>query len=247
MASSRNQAPVAKALYRAMLRWAYQHEHVPVPLQVPHVTKALPGVHGQMTEPMSDVDASISVRRLIRVAFRHDSLRQDALQDANALDRGLEALKLLNTRYHTTMQTMRELREEHLHTSVKYRIGHVFKHRKYHYRGVIYGYDVRCERDAAWQAQMGVTNPEQPFYYVLPDSADSIRLFGGIRLSKYVAEDNVGELDEEDIGKGISHQALVNYFEGFSEHGTKYKPNKRLTYEYAQDSYQQCFSDLVRL
>ena len=47
--------------------------------------------------------------------------------------------------------------------------------------------------------------------------SDCIRLFGGTRLSKYVAEENIGELDEEVRGKGITHQALVNYFEGFSE------------------------------
>lgn len=240
--------PVAKALCRALFRWAHQHAAIPVPLQRAHVLRALPDVHLMMREPMSDEDAGSAVRTLARLAFRHP----DALSSPDALDRGIEALKVLNTRYHSTMQSMRELREEHLRTNVKYRIGHVFKHRKFHYRGVIYGYDVRCERDAAWQSKMGVTNPDQPFYYVLPDSSDSIRLFGGTRLSKYVAEENVGELGEDERGKGITHQALVNYFEGFRERETQYKPNKRLTYEYAQDRHSdgdtsQTDADLVRL
>ncbi len=236
--------PVAKALCRALLRFAHQHAAIPVPLQRAHVIRALPNVQSMTSEPMADEDASSAVRTLIRLAFR----QPDAQRDGDALDRGIEALRLLNTRYHSTMQSMRELREEHLHTNVKYRIGHVFKHRKFHYRGVIYGFDTRCERDAAWQAQMGVSNPDQPFYYVLPDSSDCIRLFGGTRLSKYVAEENIGELDEEVRGKGITHQALVNYFEGFSERNTQYKPNRRLTYEYAQErAASPTDADLVRL
>ena len=225
--------PVAKALCRALFRWAHQHAAIPVPLQRAHVIRALPNVQRMMSEPMSDEDAGSAVRILTRLPFRHP----DALSNPDALDRGIEALKVLNTRYHSTMQSMRELREEHLQTDVKYRIGHVFKHRKFHYRGVIYGYDIRCERDAAWQAQMGITNPNQPFYHVLPDSSDSIRLFGGTRLSKYVAEDNIAELGEDEQGKGITHQALVNYFEGFCERTTRYKPNRRLTYEYAQERH----------
>jgi hypothetical protein len=73
-----------------------------------------------------------------------------------------------------------------------------------------------------------------------------VKLFGGPRLTKYVAEENVGEVDEQDIGKGIQHQALVNYFEGFSPSGFYYKPRKKLIYEYAQDE-QPTYTDFVSL
>ena len=42
-------------------------------------------------------------------------------------------------------------------------------------------------RTPEWAKQMKV-NHEQPFYSVLPDEHDCIRLFQGARISKYVAE-----------------------------------------------------------
>lgn len=199
---------------------------------------------------MTDVDAADAVRRLAHLGFREPAFHDKV---DRAIDRGIEALRLLNTRYHTTMESMLQTRLEHLRAKKnKYRIGHVFQHKKFSYRGVIYGYDAQCERDAQWQAQMNVSNPNQPFYYVLPDASDSIRLFGGPRLTKYVAEENIGEVDEKDAGKGITHQALVNYFTGFSKRGGgggSYKPNKRLEFEYAQDNEdeEQWSSDFVTL
>lgn len=103
----------------------------------------------------------------------------------------------------------------------------VFLHKKYGYRGVIYGWDRSCQRDAEWLRAMNVvtvkgagsgaggearaalprpcrrrpdllpwrqptaarccttgplllqTNPDQPFFYCLPDETDAVRLFGG--------------------------------------------------------------------
>ena len=45
----------------------------------------------------------------------------------------------------------------------------------------------------------------------------------------------IDEVDETDVGKGIQHQALPNYFQAWSPSSRRYKPNKRLSYEYAQD------------
>lgn len=54
---------------------------------------------------------------------------------------------------------------------VKYRIGDVFRHRRYGYEGVIVGWDLKCEKDEGWIAQMGVRRlsggAEQSFYHVL--------------------------------------------------------------------------------
>ena len=36
------------------------------------------------------------------------------------------------------------------------------------YRGVVYGWDRRCERSSAWAASNRVA-PDQPFYFCLPD------------------------------------------------------------------------------
>ena len=63
----------------------------------------------------------------------------------------------------------------------------VFRHRTYGYKGVIYGWDQTCERDQSWNDKFNV-DPNQPFYCVLPDEVDCQRLFGGVRISKYVAQ-----------------------------------------------------------
>ena len=41
------------------------------------------------------------------------------------------------------------------------------------YRGVVYGWDRRCERSSAWAASNRVA-PDQPFYFCLPDEGESI-------------------------------------------------------------------------
>lgn len=40
----------------------------------------------------------------------------------------------------------------------------------------MFGWDRRCVRDEQWVAEAGV-DPGQPFYYVLPDERDCMRLF----------------------------------------------------------------------
>lgn len=58
-----------------------------------------------------------------------------------------------------------------LGTSVQYKIGQVFHHKRYHYQAVITGWDVKCEMSPTWMAHMGVhTLPRgehQSFYNVL--------------------------------------------------------------------------------
>jgi F-box protein 21 len=52
---------------------------------------------------------------------------------------------------------------------VKYRIGQVFRHRRFRYQGVIIGWDVHCDATEEWMAQMGVGEGRrwQSFYHVL--------------------------------------------------------------------------------
>ncbi len=59
----------------------------------------------------------------------------------------------------------------------------VFRHKKYGYRAVVYGWDRSCDRDPQWAQEMGV-RAEQPFAAALPDEGDCLRIFGGVRISK---------------------------------------------------------------
>jgi F-box protein 21 len=56
-------------------------------------------------------------------------------------------------------------------TAVKYKVGHVFRHRRYGYWGVITGWDVECGMDQGWMLQNRVDRlakgRHQSFYHVL--------------------------------------------------------------------------------
>lgn len=78
---------------------------------------------------------------------------------------------------------------------ITYRVGQVMRHRRYHYRGVVYGYDENCKLSVDWQRQMGVTNNQQPFYNVLVDHKDRMN------QTTYVAQSNIGIVsDESELG-----------------------------------------------
>jgi F-box protein 21 len=55
--------------------------------------------------------------------------------------------------------------------NVKYRVGDVFKHRRYGYEGVVVGWDTCCDAGETWINQMGVDRMDggrsQSFYHVL--------------------------------------------------------------------------------
>lgn len=57
------------------------------------------------------------------------------------------------------------------HDTVLYKVGSVFRHRRYGYEGMIVGWDTRCEKDEAWISHMGVDQlpggKEQSFYHVV--------------------------------------------------------------------------------
>ncbi|KAG0255230.1 hypothetical protein BG011_005268 [Mortierella polycephala] len=81
-------------------------------------------------------------------------------------------------------------------------VGEVFRHRRYHYMGVIYGYDLKCEADEGWIRSMGIDaltqGRNQPFYNAL--------LRDGI--SRYVAEQNIQVLFREFRQPALSSSSL---------------------------------------
>lgn len=93
-----------------------------------------------------------------------------------------------------------------------------------------YGWDRHCQRDEAWVQQMNA-DPQLPHYYVLPDETDCQRLFGGVRLTKYVGQDNMLHVE----GQTVVHRALDCYFSGYSQEQGRYIPLEKLKYEYPDD------------
>lgn len=265
MSVERN-ARIARALYRGILRWANTHDNCPVHIQRSHAHRCVPqlvsfGRTGGQREPSSrravnefhieEEDASVTVRYLARLGFRHGTVEQgNSVEESyDLVNRGIEALRLLNTRYHESVENMKALRDEHARVissnSVKYSVGQVFIHKKYGYKGIIYGFDSSCQRDDEWMRTMQITKRYQPFYYALPDEEDARRLLGGIRLTKYVAEENIDICSSKN--KKVVHRALENYFVGYSTALQRYVPNKRLRFEYPDSAYHDMLQDMDNL
>ena len=55
--------------------------------------------------------------------------------------------------------------------NVRYKIGQVFQHKRYHYHAIITGWDAKCEADEDWMSHMGVyqlsRGRNQSFYHAL--------------------------------------------------------------------------------
>ncbi|QDS77906.1 hypothetical protein FKW77_000732 [Venturia effusa] len=75
--------------------------------------------------------------------------------------------------------------------NVEYKVGQVFRHRRYGYEGVIVGWDKICEGSDAWIESMGVDRlsggRRQSFYHVLVNE----------KSSRYVAQENISPVDDE--------------------------------------------------
>ncbi|KAL8837373.1 MAG: hypothetical protein Q9170_002544 [Blastenia crenularia] len=69
--------------------------------------------------------------------------------------------------------------------SVHFKVGQVFRHKRYNYQGVITGWDVECAAGETWMTQMGVDRlargRHQSFYHVLVED----------KSVRYVAEENI--------------------------------------------------------
>ncbi|KAG7672784.1 hypothetical protein Ndes2526B_g08266 [Nannochloris sp. 'desiccata'] len=222
MASDKANSAVAKILYRALMRWTRQHSDVPLSLRISEISSVLPVLPSKVS-----LRSSTAVAKLTSWAFRENRNLQGPAAYA-AVDRGMEALRILNSHYAAQALDMRKTRADRQNREgVAFEVGDVFVHKKFGYRAVIYGWDRTCERDDDWVQSMGV-DPLLPHYYALPDERDCQKLFGGVRLSKYVCEDNMMPVE----GATVVHRALENYFVGYSEKLKRYIPRKRLQFEY---------------
>eukprot|EP00475_Leptophrys_vorax_P009190 TRINITY_DN16065_c0_g1_i1.p1 TRINITY_DN16065_c0_g1~~TRINITY_DN16065_c0_g1_i1.p1 ORF type:complete len:291 (-),score=-2.18 TRINITY_DN16065_c0_g1_i1:69-860(-) len=112
---------------------------------------------------------------------------------------------------------------------ITYRVGDVVVHRRYGYRGVVYGHDPECSAPTGWQEAMKVdllsNGRSQPFYHVLVDTRDRP---GGV--STYVAQEN---LVPQTDGSPVIHPWIPKFFVGLQD-GT-YIPGKKLRQVYPND------------
>ncbi|OXV06628.1 hypothetical protein Egran_05607 [Elaphomyces granulatus] len=69
--------------------------------------------------------------------------------------------------------------------NIRYRVGQVFRHRRYNYRAIITGWDAECSAGEQWMMRMGIDRLQagrhQSFYHTLVED----------RSVRYVAEENI--------------------------------------------------------
>ena len=84
--------------------------------------------------------------------------------------------------------------------------GEIIHHKRYDYRGVIVGLDLKCEAEDEWY-QSNQTQPDrdQPWYHVLVDGTNS---------TTYVAESN---LEVDTNGQPIDHPLIEIFFSRFEK------------------------------
>jgi F-box protein 21 len=111
-------------------------------------------------------------------------------------------------------------------TNVKFSVGMVMKHKRYHYRCVIYGWDEKCVQSEDWIAQMRVDQHppgrHQPYYNVLAHDGSN----------RYAAQVNLMECPSDEMGP-IPHWEVGKYFTRFTV--KKYIPNAPLKEVYPDD------------
>ncbi len=93
-------------------------------------------------------------------------------------------------------------------------IGQIVEHKKYGYRGVIFGVDPEFGLSEQWYEQVAQSRPpkDKPWYHVLVDQQ---------LQTTYVAERHLG------VSKNVTqieHPYLGEYFASFT--GTRYLPNQ---------------------
>lgn len=108
-----------------------------------------------------------------------------------------------------------------LHSSARYAIGEVVKHRLFDFRGVIFDIDPVFANSEEWYDSIPEDmrpRRDQPFYHLLAESEDS----------SYVAYVSQQNLLADNSGDPVHHPNMDRLFEEFD--GKKYRLRRRLTH-----------------
>ena len=93
--------------------------------------------------------------------------------------------------------------------------GQIVYHKKFHYRGVIFGVDPTFQGSEEWYNAVAKSHPpkDAPWYHVLVD---------GALHTTYVAEQH---LEPDRSGKPIAHPMVSTFFQGFENGHYQYLTN----------------------
>merc|ERR1711915_924530 len=111
---------------------------------------------------------------------------------------------------------------------VRYHVGMVAEHKKYHYKCVIYGWDSRCTASRRWIQEMGVDRlarkDKQPFYNVLVEDGSN----------RYAADENLTRCEPEEIPHSEVGKSFKEFLPSYG-----YVSNTELRTEYPDDLKEQ--------
>lgn len=126
--AGRGDKRLALAVYRAMLKWSRTNADVPFSLRPGDVHALAP--HGSAAAAALSLQDAAAIPPIARAEF--DACRQLEGEEAEeALDRGIDGVRLLHTVYSQQVQGMREVRRDREDkTGVKFAVGQVFIHKK---------------------------------------------------------------------------------------------------------------------
>eukprot|EP00244_Chara_vulgaris_P013759 TRINITY_DN811_c0_g3_i3.p1 TRINITY_DN811_c0_g3~~TRINITY_DN811_c0_g3_i3.p1 ORF type:complete len:323 (-),score=39.05 TRINITY_DN811_c0_g3_i3:426-1370(-) len=169
----------------------------------------------------------LEVSEPYREVVNEIKMLKNRLAEAVAQQRFEEAAPLRD--YIETMELRKRVLEISAKPRTAYRVGDVIVHRRYGYRGVIYGHDPECSAPEDWQeaTRIDMLNEgrNQPFYHVLVDSRDR----PGV-MSTYVAQENIVL---ERNASPLLHPWIKKFFVGFQD--GQYMPGSKLRQVYPND------------
>ncbi|KAK9903275.1 hypothetical protein WJX75_001714 [Coccomyxa subellipsoidea] len=168
----------------------------------------------------------------------YESVREDLEKMVpGASTTGQFAMSLVRREQEVASESNRQFRRPS-NGSVQYRVGEIIEHKRYGYRGVIFGWDPSCTAGDDWIAQMNVDalpgGRNQPFYHVLVDIGSRPN------QSTYVAQENINRYADMPIARAvhpeaINHPEVGRYFEGLKLLATRYTPKAYLHFRYPDD------------
>ena len=107
------------------------------------------------------------------------------------------AIMHLRSLHKITMDTFGMLwqrRIAHAHVdTIQFKLGDIVVHTKYGFRGIVIAWDPKPKVDVShWDGLQHIDNPnDEPFYHIIPDQSDCVKIFGGERPFRYVCQQNL--------------------------------------------------------
>ena len=236
LAATMSANPAAVMLYRSLLRWTRSTPVKDAAFDLPLLDSAL-----ESRWPTTPVCSAAGVAAAVRSAFREEVADPEAgVAQAFVLLRSLQG-------YTQHIEELAKQRADHSdRAGVAYSVGEVLRHKQFAFRGVVMGWDRRPVTDVAhWDGMAGVTT-EQPFYHVLPDTADCLAFLGGPREWRYVAESNLAPREISATERRVSSPFLKRFFTNFDPVTGRFLPQDSHRYLYPDPVYDTAESPVAQ-